>query len=194
MTGRVPTAPGSRASTEPVASPVSAAGGFDPSRGRIVIVQRYTRSDIQANPDRLYVFGDNMTRLGRGGQAAECRGEPNAVGIVTKWYPTNDPVAFFCDADLEKVRWSIQDSFRRLAGHLEAGGTVVWPADGVGTGLARLHTRAPAIAAYIDRCFRHLRDSGSDRNGEDAAKTAAECEAAQSGPKGIAKTDPEAAA
>jgi hypothetical protein len=31
------------------------------------------------------------------------------------------------------------------------------------------------------------RDSGSDRNGEDAG-TAAECEASQSGPKGIAQT------
>lgn len=120
-------------------------------------VHRYTRADLRANPGTLYVFGDNMTGLGRAGQAAECRGEPNAVGVVTKWRPSNEPEAFFTDADLPKVRFAIQHAYRRLAKHLQAGGDVVFPADGLGTGLAQLPTRAPAIAAYIDRCTEHLR-------------------------------------
>ena len=133
-------------------------------RGRVLLAVRYSRAEIQANRDRLYVFGDNMTTLGRGGQAKECRGEPNTVGIVTKWYPSNEPSSFFCDADLEKVRWSIQASFRRLAAHLEAGGDVVWPSDGVGTGLARLKERAPAVAAFIERCRCHLVNGTRDRD------------------------------
>lgn len=124
--------------------------------GEIIEVARYRRSEIQANPDHLYVFGDNVSTLGRGGQARECRGEPNAVGIPTKWHPSMDDAAFFDDSALEKVKPRIQAEFRRLADHLEAGGTVVWPRDGVGTGLADLPRRAPAVAAYIERCRRHL--------------------------------------
>lgn len=126
------------------------------SRGRIEVVRRYSRAEIQANRDKLFVFGDNLTGLGRGGQAKECRGEPNAIGIVTKWHPTNDAGAFFYDHELERVRPFIQASFRRLAEHLQSGGTVVWPADGVGTGLARLNETAPTIARFIERCRAHL--------------------------------------
>lgn len=124
--------------------------------GRILEVARYSRAEIRANPDRLYVFGDNVSTLGRGGQAKECRGEPNTVGIPTKWHPMMDEGSFFTDADLPKVRPRIQYEFRRLSEHLATGRDIVWPRDGVGTGLAQLPQRAPAIAAFIDRCRTHL--------------------------------------
>jgi hypothetical protein len=128
----------------------------DGPHGRVIVQKRYTRAEIRGNPGRLYVFGDNVARLGRGGQARECRGEPNVVGIVTKWQPATDPAAYFHDHDLDRVRWSIQQDFRTLADHLRSGGDVVWPADGVGTGLARLSSTAPAIADFIERCRKHL--------------------------------------
>ncbi len=37
----------------------------------------------------------------------------------------------------------------RLRGHLDAGGDVVMPAAGIGTGLAQMATRAPACWAWI---------------------------------------------
>ena len=126
------------------------------SVGEIVFVKRYTRAEIRAHPERLYVFGDNVSTLGRGGQARECRGEPNVVGIPTKWQPTMDDAAFFTDDDLPKVLPRIKDEFRKLEAHLSAGGIVVWPADGIGTGLAELPKRAPAIHAYLERCLAHL--------------------------------------
>lgn len=125
--------------------------------GRIVVVDRYRRADLRASPDTLFVFGDNVSTLGRGGQARECRGEPNAVGIPTKWHPMMDDASFFTDDALDKVRPRIQAEFRRLSRHLSNGRDVVWPREGVGTGLAQLPQRAPAVAAYIDRCFAHLK-------------------------------------
>lgn len=124
--------------------------------GQLRYVQRYKRADLQAAPGTLFVFGDNVSTLGRGGQARECRGEPNAVGIPTKWHPTMDEDAFFTDDALDTVRPRIQAEFRRLASHLQAGGDVVWPTDGVGTGLAQLPQRAPAVADFINRCLAHL--------------------------------------
>lgn len=125
-------------------------------RGKIITAKRYTRAEIQAHPDRLYVFGDNVSTLGRGGQARECRGEPNAIGIPTKWHPMMDEQSFFTDDALSKVAPRIKAEFRTLDAHLDAGKDVVWPADGIGTGLAQLQQRAPAIAAFIERCRQHL--------------------------------------
>lgn len=122
----------------------------------IEVVKRYRRADLQANRGKLFVFGDNVSTLGRGGQAKECRGEPNAIGIPTKWHPTNDAGAFFDDSALETVKPRIQSEFRKLAEHIRAGGTVVLPADGVGTGLARLPECAPVVHRYIEQCFAHL--------------------------------------
>ena len=124
--------------------------------GALIHVARYNRQDLRVHPDRIYVFGDNMAQVGLGGQARECRGEPNAVGIPTKWRPAIDETAYFVDADLDQVKPRIKEAFRRLLNHRAAGGDIIWPADGVGTGLAQLPRRAPAIHAFIQQCYEHL--------------------------------------
>lgn len=107
------------------------------------------RDEIMAHPEHLYVFGDNMARKGFGGQAKEARGEPNAVGIPTKWEPKADEKSFFTDADLYTVMPVIDEAFDRLEKHLRDGGIVFWPTAGIGTGLAELPQRAPKIAQHI---------------------------------------------
>lgn len=106
-----------------------------------------TREMLRKQPDTLFVFGDNMQRAGLGGQAREMRGEPNAVGIPTKWRPSNANDAFFTDLDMPAVQDAIDDAFARLEAHQ---GPIVWPAAGIGTGLAHLKSRAPTIAQYIE--------------------------------------------
>lgn len=113
------------------------------------LVKVYTRDMARAAPNVLFVFGDNMRREGYGGQARELRGEPNAVGIPTKWKPRRVPDAYFTDKDLSTVKEAIDVAFDRLERHLREGGDVVWPVDGVGSGLAMLPERAPAIDRYI---------------------------------------------
>lgn len=110
-----------------------------------------TRAMLRAEPKTLFVFGDNMVGVGKGGQAREMRGEPNAVGIPTKLYPSMHAEGFFVDADLPKAMPRIDLAFGRLFVHAALGGEIVWPADGIGTGLAQLQERAPAIWAYIER-------------------------------------------
>lgn len=124
--------------------------------GKIVKVDMYVRTDLRNNFNTLYVFGDNMALRGLGGQARECRGEPNAIGIPTKWQPSMTPDSFFCDDDLDDVGPTIDGAFLELASHLRKGGTVVWPRDGVGTGLAKLEEKAPAIFKYIQDSLEQL--------------------------------------
>ena len=117
----------------------------------------FTRKIVQQSPDHLFVFGDNMRRTGLGGQAAECRGEPNAVGIPTKWYPSKHPSAYFRDGDLLEAQLLIDEAFERLEQHLRDGKVVVWPLHGIGTGLANLDNCAPQIMAYIKARYERLR-------------------------------------
>ena len=80
-----------------------------------------------------------------GGQAKEMRGAPNALGIPTK----RSPRLFLVDSDLAEVRPVLDAAAERLCDHDLAGGVVVFPTDGVGTGLANLHTHAPEIWDYL---------------------------------------------
>jgi hypothetical protein len=116
----------------------------------VIFQPRIYRNDLQANPDVLYVFGDNLLRQGMGGQAGEMRGEPNAIGLPTKRKPTMEDDAFLSDDDIETVYNAIQSDLKRLVDHLADGGIVVWPLDGIGTGLAQLQQKAPEI---YDRYF-----------------------------------------
>lgn len=123
-----------------------------------VLFQKWIfRADLKANPDVLYVFGDNMERVGMGGQAKKMRGEPNAVGIVTKWSPGMLTSDFFSDDDFDTVKNQIDLDFDNIADYLyNEGGTVVFPLDGLGTGLSELPTRAPKIYEYIKSQIQHL--------------------------------------
>lgn len=49
----------------------------------------YTPELLRANREKIYVFGDNMKRYGKRGQAV-IRDEPNAFGVATKRHPSMD--------------------------------------------------------------------------------------------------------
>lgn len=113
-----------------------------------------TREMMRAEPDVLFVFGDNFARYGKGGQAKEMRGEPNAVGLVTK----RSPLQHLTESDINRVRVAAHDDINRLKWHIETGGTVVWPTAGIGTGFAKLKIVAPSILKFYDNVLKDLED------------------------------------
>ena len=120
-----------------------------------VIVQEdwYSISQSRENPKTLYVFGDNTRQLGCGGQA-QIRYEPNSFGIPTKRLPSMDDDAFFSDqvAELLKMEQAISDLLVVLASGKYT--KVVFPADGLGTGLSELPIRSPLAYHYLnDRLY-----------------------------------------
>ena len=124
----------------------------------IVKVHRYVRADAQSNPKALFIFGDNDLREGYGGQAGEMRGEVRAGGVRTKWTPGGAREDYFSDREYERCTSMIQQDLEPVREHLEKGGVVVVPADGVGTGLSRLPEKAPRIQAFIDEQLLELED------------------------------------
>lgn len=117
---------------------------------------RIQREDLQRNRDRLYLFGDNEMRSGLGGQAGSCRGEPNAVGVATKRRPSRDAGAYWSDGDFNRCRLIVDSDLERAFVHARAGGTVVIPEAGLGTGLSELPARAPRLFAHIEQRLREL--------------------------------------
>jgi hypothetical protein len=108
-----------------------------------------TREEVQANPNCYFVFGDNVQRQGLGGQAAAMRGEHNAIGVATKWKPTNDPSAFFYDSEYAQVTALIEEDLKKVEKALKRS-FVVLPKDGLGTGLSRLPELAPRVNMYLE--------------------------------------------
>ena len=115
----------------------------------IILQHRIYRQDLRNNPGVLYVFGDNDQRKGMGGQAKEMRGEPNAVGVRTKWKPTMEEDAFYRDANFTLQRSLLEEDLDRLDKHLKREGIVVMPSDGLGTGLSQLPTRSPRFYQHL---------------------------------------------
>lgn len=112
-----------------------------------------TRKQLQKEPEKLFVFGDNLIRRGFGGQAKEMRGEPNAVGIPTKKLPLMTPNAFFTYEDMPIFLEHVKENEERLRNFK---GVIVWPWYGVGTGRARLRTKAFSIYEYINNLRKSL--------------------------------------
>jgi len=127
------------------------------------VVQRIkfiTREYVRSNPDKLFLFGDNLERKGFGGQAAAMRGEPNAIGIPTKKSPSNTEAAFFNDDEFELNKAAIDEAFARAQTAItEANQVIVIPADGLGTGRAQLDKRAPQTFAYLQQRLVELETS-----------------------------------
>jgi hypothetical protein len=113
----------------------------------------YKREDARRNPDVLYVFGDNVRRIGRGGQAGEMRDEPNAVGVATKYAPGLAVEDHFGEEAAQVIAQKriIDNDMKPLFEHVKQGGIVVWPTDGIGTGLSALPTYSPSTFAHIEQ-------------------------------------------
>lgn len=109
------------------------------------------RDDLKRNRSVLYVFGDNTKRRGLGGQAYEMRGEPNAVGVATKYFPGSDPEDFFGDEPAQVIAQNrvLDEDMKPLFEHAKLGGVVVWPALDIGTGLSDMPARAPSSWDYL---------------------------------------------
>lgn len=109
----------------------------------------YTIEDCLNNPNKLYVFGDNTLRLGNGGQA-RIRDIPNCFGIATKLSPSVYDNSYFSDkhCDFEYV---YNDIYKLYQIHIQKKyDFIVFPYDGLGTGLSQMPERSPTIYKWMN--------------------------------------------
>lgn len=111
----------------------------------------YSIDQCRKNPTACFIFGDNYNmRAGNGGQAI-IREQENAIGICTKWNPGSKDVDFFNDKDYDKIVGLIEEDINKIDLYIEEKEfkSIVFPFQGIGTGLAALQTKAPRIFCYL---------------------------------------------
>jgi hypothetical protein len=110
----------------------------------------WTVNDARTRLNCLFVFGDNDVMLGKGGQAI-IRDEPNAIGIPTKKYPNNNSDSFYTDDEYKKNIFKINNAINKIKIKLATRKyeILVFPSDGLGTGLAQLNINAPKTYKYL---------------------------------------------
>jgi hypothetical protein len=111
----------------------------------------YAPELCEQNIDKLYVFGDNAARYGMGGQAC-IRKEMNAIGIATKI----NPGVYMSDSEYFKnIEIINNDIFNIRENYLnDMYNTIVFPAQGIGTGLSNMQQVCPRTFLYL--CTRLL--------------------------------------
>lgn len=113
----------------------------------------FSVEDCERNPDKLYVFGDNLQRYGKGGQAV-IRDCSNAIGVATKRQPTINNHAY-----LSGIYW--QDTLEALDDiskvfkeyYVKDYDSIVLPRDGLGTGRAKLSENNPRLLQILTGVF-----------------------------------------
>lgn len=134
-------------------------GSYVKSKPKLIRQDFISRADIQANPDLIYIFGDNDNRVGNGGQAKEMRGEPNSVGIRTKKAPSTDPSVYYNDDEYkENIKKINEDILKIRNNYVLKGKTLVLPSSGIGTGLSELEKRAPKTFSFLKAVLKYLED------------------------------------
>lgn len=102
------------------------------------------------NSNKVFVFGDNLMRRGKKGQAV-IRDIPNTFGIPTKRAPNMNDNAFFSDK-LDEIALVFR-ALSRLKNLEIAGKTIVFPASGLGTGLARMEEKSPILFKLMNEAI-----------------------------------------
>ena len=119
----------------------------------IETVDMFTEEIVKANPNKLFVFGDNMLRYGKGGQAI-IRDLPNTLGIVTKKSIGTDNASYFSDAD-DEMDAMLQDIRKLwLISRCNVFTHIVFPSKGLGTGRARMKSKSPMLYKMMKNKFK----------------------------------------
>lgn len=103
-----------------------------------------TPAKCKDNPSALFVFSDNMERWGKKAQSI-IRHEPNAIGIATK----ETPYMYLSDEAFDINKKTIDEDIAKIKERLNDYTMLVFPAAGLGGGLAKMHQVAPRTFLYL---------------------------------------------
>lgn len=123
----------------------------------VVKRQHITREDVRKERDKVFLFGDNILQIGKGGQAEAMRGEFNAIGIPTKKKPAVHDKAYFTDDEYPINVQYIDAAFSSIPDNsivvvpVFIGGEI-----SIGRGYASMPDRCPQTYDYLCLKFERL--------------------------------------
>jgi hypothetical protein len=116
-----------------------------------VIVEKewYSIKMCKDNPQNCYVFGENEEQQGtfdRGSGQAIIRGQDNTYGFCTK----KSIYKYWTDTEYSDNIIAIETDIKRLV-NIAKNYVIVFPYNGLGTGLSKLPYMAPKTFLYLSR-------------------------------------------
>jgi hypothetical protein len=118
---------------------------------KFIRIKRYDIAMTKKNPDKVFIFGDNLAGYGKGGQA-QIRGQPNAYGIPTKKKPTMQSDAYMTDIEYSSNIKAIDAAIAKIPKNKD----IVFPKDNIGTGRALMKQNAPRTYKYLQESIMKL--------------------------------------
>lgn len=104
--------------------------------------------ELVKNSNKIWIFGDNDLRSGKGGQAV-IRDLNNSIGIRTKKTPSTSIDAYYSDDEYDENCKKIFEDLLLIKSKLTEGNTIVFSKNGYGTGLALLSEKAPKTFLFL---------------------------------------------
>ena len=121
----------------------------------------WTRSIVANTPNKTFLFGDNFDQMDTNEYPsftqAVIRGLPNAIGIPTKNDKGTSSSSYLTDEDFDRFKEVVDAKIKEA---VDKGKPIVIPADGIGTGKAKLATTAPRLFAYLEEKLNELKSQG----------------------------------
>ncbi len=114
----------------------------------------WTETDVSGS-DSIFVYGDNLKRTGKGGQAV-IRELPNSIGLVTKKEPSNNLDAFFNDSEIELNSKFILKDILEIKLKQILGEQLIFSSGGYGTGLSKMPEKAPNTFLYLNELLQNF--------------------------------------
>lgn len=110
---------------------------------------------VQMNKDKLFVFSDNLMKIGRKGQSV-IRNSENSVGLSTKKSSSKRSSAYYDDNDFEKNKDSIIfDILNIKYKALNENRILIFSSNGYGNGLAEMNIRAPKTFNFLNEMLNY---------------------------------------
>ncbi len=127
----------------------------------IILQEKIMREDLRKHPDRVYLYADNLMMDGYGSQAAEMRGEPNAIALPAMRTPYDDVDAYLSDKDYASNVAHIDQAFAQIPKDRSVVIPVTKDKDGrltpsIGLGLAYMRDKAYVTYCYLQTKFAEL--------------------------------------
>jgi hypothetical protein len=118
---------------------------------KIIYMDKITRCYVNFHLQYIFVFGDNDARTGFGGQAKEMRGALNAIGIRVKKLPSMQPGSFYTDNEFDENCRKLQEDLDKFDDYARdcRYHAIVFPKNGIGTGMAKLSVTAPKTWNFL---------------------------------------------
>ena len=108
---------------------------------RVIKQAWIVREDLRANPDVIYVYGDNVAREGQRGLARQMRHEPNAHAVSVCWAPFEPFSLATSEAAIVRMEEDLVALIERQPS------LIIWPLEGV----------VPEFQSMPDELRLHLR-------------------------------------